>query len=115
MRSTWIGSATRLALGAVCVVALSMAPFGCAQSKGSATQTKGQCACKKVEGKPCACKQCAEAKPCACNKCEGNCPENCAKAAQTAGKCGCPEGTQCNCKKATAAKSCGCKKKAGGK
>ena len=104
----------RLLLGAVCVVALSMAPLGCAQNKGSATQTKGQCACKKVAAKPCACKECKAGQPCSCGKCKDTCPENCPKAAQAAGKCACPEGTQCNCQKA-ADKPCGCKKKTGGK
>ena len=103
MKRSWIGSLASLTLGLICAVALSTAPFGCSQNKGSVTQTKSSAerpeatsTCPKDCPKSC-CAKAAGTCPKDCPKATGECPKDCPKAccAKAAGTChkDCPKAT----------------------
>lgn len=121
MRSSWIGSVAKLALGLVCAVALSTAPFGCSQNKGSVTQTKHSAGCPKDCKKSCCAKAAAGTcphagnKPCTCKKGEGRCHKDCKCAKKAAGTCPHAGKKPCSCKKSEGKCQHGAKKPCPGK
>ena len=84
MKRSWIGSLGSLTLGLLCAVALSTAPFGCSQNKGSVTQTKFSA--ERPEATSTCPKDCPKS---CCAKAAGTCPKDCPKAccAKAAGEC----------------------------
>jgi len=99
MKRSWIGSLASLTLGLICAVALSTAPLGCSQNKGSATQVKSGQSCEKVEGKcPKDCKCGKDCKDCKWGK-DCKCGEDCKCAKKAAGECPHAEKKPCPCKK----------------